>query len=187
MLAELVEKLVEHALRVGELVGAELRVGVEECRVHDRIPRLQVDDDHRAVGRPLHPVDRPVDRRAINVQRKTPLGRDERLAVPFEVGEVLSDPGREYARRALLLFREPRRLEVQFAPALLDGAPDRVDTRVGCRFHRPVHDRSEPHRGARLGAGDGVDEPVERGFLESLEAGRRNGNGLVPLEERLGR
>ena len=51
--------------------------------------RLQVDDDGRAVGGRLDPVDRARDAHPIDDEREPPLGAEQQLAVVGEVREVV--------------------------------------------------------------------------------------------------
>src|SRR5690554_2421679 len=107
MFPELVEERIEHPLRVGELVGAELRMLVDEPSLHFGSSRLQVDDDHRAVAGALHTVDGATDFGGADLQLEATFSADERLAVPLKVAQVFGHPGREDSRRPFLLLRYP--------------------------------------------------------------------------------
>src|SRR5690554_1218080 len=158
VLPEFVEEWVEHSLRVGELVGAELRMLVDGILFGDRRPGLQVDDDDGPVRRTLDAVDRAVDLGRADLQLESPLRADEGLAIALEVAEIFGDAAGQDPRRPLLLFTDPGGLEEQFVPAALDLLPDGVDAGVGGVLHRPVHDRADAHGRAALGAGHRVDE-----------------------------
>src|SRR5690554_3296151 len=93
VLPQFVEERVEHALRVSELVGTELRMLVDGGLLGDRVPRLQVDDDHRAVAGALHAIDRAAHLGGSDLQFESALGADQGLAVPLEVAEVFCHPG----------------------------------------------------------------------------------------------
>src|SRR5690554_2916159 len=140
MFPELVEERIEHPFRVGELVGAELRMLVDGVLLGDRVSSLQVDDDHRAVASALHTVDGPADFGGTDLQFEAAFGADECLAVPLEVAQVFGHPGREDPGRPFLLLRDPGRFEEKLRPAALNRLPHGVDTRIGGVLHCPVHD-----------------------------------------------
>src|SRR5690554_1495482 len=99
---ELVEERIEHTLRIGELVCAELRMLVDGVLLGDCVSRLQVDDDHRAVAGAFDTVDGPTDFGGADLQFEAAFGADECLAVPLEVTQVLGHPRGENSRRPFL-------------------------------------------------------------------------------------
>src|SRR5690606_13637197 len=107
---------VEDALRVGELVDAELRMRVDLLRRSDGPARLEVDDDDATVGCALDSVDGAIHAGPLDVEAEAALRPDERLAVAFEITQIFGDRGREPPCDRLLMLCDPGRLKQQLLP-----------------------------------------------------------------------
>ena len=131
VLGVLRERLVELAVGVGELIGAELRV-LRDLLGGRIAAGLEVDDHDLALSvrsmRSIVPRQHgAVDR----LEAEPELRAHQRVPARSEVVEVLGERLGEPPGEPALPLREPGRLEQQLVPAGLDGRPERVELRLG--------------------------------------------------------
>ena len=107
MRAERVERLVEATRGVGELIGGELRMLLNDLGAGFGGAGLEVDDDDGAIRCAFDPVDGSAQLRPADLELKAVLSAHERAPVAGEIPEVLGDAGRELSNSDLLRLAHP--------------------------------------------------------------------------------
>ena len=189
---------------LSHLVGRHPRFASAGLEVdHDDALRVTLGERHflTATGRiHLDPVDRSTEdgapsRRRLSVARSfTPphtrldlgivgqfdgqlearFGSDGLALLALEPIKVDVQSSNQALRPRVFLAFEPRRLELQLAPSLIDDPLQIIDGAARSLFHSRVQDRSQPGRERSRVAAEGADRPVEAACLEPLEPRRRH-------------